>query len=104
MKQIAFMFCLIALAACTATANVTPINDVAVRTGPMDVKFKMYGTGHGEVVVTMRSGDVLTGSYILDREQTIYSMTALLALAIFSKRAVQQVAIKELKSMPAWSP
>ena len=60
--------------------------------------------GHGEVIVTMRSGDVLTGSYVLDRDQTVYSMDAFLALAIFSKGAVQKAAVNELKSMPAWSP
>jgi hypothetical protein len=76
----------------------------------MDIKFKMYGMGHGEVVATMASGDVLTGAYSLDRDQNIISLTALGALAIFAAGrgaaggAVEGAVKDQLDNMPAWSP
>jgi len=57
---------LIALAACTGTADVFPLNDAARQLGPVRATFVRTGTGSGPVTMTMADGEVLTGEYRVD--------------------------------------
>jgi hypothetical protein len=54
---------LTALAGCTDTADVFPMNAAAQRLGPVKATFIRTGTGRGPVTITMADGEVLTGEY-----------------------------------------
>jgi len=54
---------LIALGACSETANTYPLNDSAQRRGPIKVQFVRTTIGGGPVTVTMADGEVLKGAY-----------------------------------------
>lgn len=111
MKRVWLYLGLLSFAGCTETAYVTPVNDAAAKAGPMSITFKIYGMGHGEVSVAMASGEVLTGTYTLNREQNIISETAFGALFILTSArggavagAINGASKAELDSTPEWSP
>ena len=54
---------LIALGACSETANTYPLNYSAQRRGPVKVEFVRSTIGGGPVTVTMADGEVLKGAY-----------------------------------------
>lgn len=54
---------LIALGACSATADTFPMNDAAQRLGPIKVEFVRTTEGRGPVIITMADGEVLKGGY-----------------------------------------
>jgi len=53
----------LALAGCTMSARLYPVNEMAASTGVLVAKYKSYGTQHGEMSVALPSGEVLNGEY-----------------------------------------
>lgn len=51
------------LAGCEGTARLYPANDIATHTGVLQARFMRYGTGHGELEITMPDGELLKGEY-----------------------------------------
>jgi hypothetical protein len=52
-----------ALAACTDTADIFPMNDAGEHLGPIRASFVRTGIGSGPVTITMADGEVLEGRY-----------------------------------------
>jgi hypothetical protein len=59
----ALALALIAVAACTDTADVFPLNAAAQHLGPVRVAFVRPGVGRGPVTITMADGEELKGEY-----------------------------------------
>jgi len=53
----------LALTACTDTADTFPLNDAAKNLGPIQASFVRTGIGRGPVTITMADGEVLHGEY-----------------------------------------
>ena len=51
------------MAACTDTADIAPINEIARTTGLPRFEFVRQGIGTGPVTITMPDGEVLVGRY-----------------------------------------
>jgi hypothetical protein len=52
-----------AVAGCSDSADVFPMNEPAKRLGPIKISFLRTGIGSGPVTITMADGEVLTGGY-----------------------------------------
>jgi hypothetical protein len=62
-RAAAAVWSLIALGACSTTAETFPMNDAAQRRGPIRVEFVRSTEGRGPVTITMANGEVLQGGY-----------------------------------------
>lgn len=63
MRAAVILVSVIALGACTDTADVFPLNAAAQHLGPMKATFVRTGVGRGPVTITMADGEILTGEY-----------------------------------------
>jgi hypothetical protein len=54
---------LVALAACTDSADVFPLNAAAHQLGPVKASFVRTGVGRGPITMTMADGEELRGEY-----------------------------------------
>ncbi len=55
------------LTGCSRNARLYPANDIAIAGGVLVAKFKSYGSGNGEIEISMPDGEVLNGEYSLVR-------------------------------------
>jgi hypothetical protein len=53
----------LALAACSDSARVYPVDPTAMQAGTPKIQFERYGMGRGPVTVTMPDGEILHGEY-----------------------------------------
>lgn len=63
MRIIATCALVFAVAGCTDSARVYPVDPAAMQAGTPKIQFERYGTGHGPVTVTMPDGEILHGEY-----------------------------------------
>ena len=56
---------------CAREAHLYPVNEAASATGVLTAHFNAYGTGHGEIEITMPDGELLKGEYSIVRGGTI---------------------------------
>lgn len=54
-------------AGCARSARLYPANDVAISGGVLSAKFMAYGTGHGEIEITLPDGEEVRGEYSIVR-------------------------------------
>lgn len=63
---ILFILCF-AIVGCSRNARLYPANDVATVGGVLTAHFMSYGTGNGEMEITLTDGEVLKGEYSIVR-------------------------------------
>lgn len=56
-----------ALAGCARTARMYPANDLASSSGVLTARFMAYGSGNGEIEITMPDGELVKGEYSIVR-------------------------------------
>ena len=52
---------------CARTGRLYPANEAAISSGVLTARFMAYGTGHGQVEITMPDGELLKGEYSIVR-------------------------------------
>lgn len=63
LRKALVLIALSALASCSDTADVFPMNEAAHRLGPVRASFVRTGVGRGPITITMADGEILTGEY-----------------------------------------
>ena len=57
----------VAFMGCARNARLYPANDLAIASGVLTARFMAYGTGNGEIEITMPDGELLKGEYSIVR-------------------------------------
>lgn len=57
----------VALAGCARSARLYPANEAAIAGGVLKANFMAYGTGHGEIEITLPDGEEARGEYSIVR-------------------------------------
>jgi hypothetical protein len=61
----------LAVASCAKTASLYPVNQVSATEGVLQARYMAYGAGHGQMEITMPSGELLKGEYSIVRGGTM---------------------------------